>query len=398
MSEDALSIGGRLFSQFTETARQHVELKDSDLGNRNLVDVYLDARPSDRVRGYAQGRVIYNPTAPPTPTLLDSNRPTRAVLDQLWLKFDVQRKLFVTLGQQPIKWGSGRFWNPTDFLQTRARDPLALVDDRTGVQMLKLHVPLESLGWNFLGIVNVTGAESAADLETALRGEFVLSTVELAISAAARRQAPFRLGFDVSAGILGVDFRFEGALRHGVDDTFWRGDVDLHEEHQRLPEDYQRSDEWIAQYVVGAEIQVPYNNQDALTLGVEYFSNGLGYDTPEQYTWLLLNSAFQPLFVGREYAGFYASAVAPGSWNDTTLIMSALTNISDGSWLLRLDTRVVVFTSLTLNAFVTGHMGHRGEFRYGFEVPPQAEPEELTRGLRVRAPTMDVGIAMLLNI
>ena len=87
------------------------------------------------------------------PPLRRPRGPTRAsLLDQAWLRFDIEHTVFVTAGKQHVKWGTARFWNPTDFLPPQRRDPLAVFDARTGASMLKLHVPWEAKGWNFYGI------------------------------------------------------------------------------------------------------------------------------------------------------------------------------------------------------------------------------------------------------
>jgi hypothetical protein len=395
LADDTLSIGGRLFAQFVNTTRKKRQPDDHGLSNNNIVDVFLDARPNDTVRGYLAGRLFYNPIT--DTTALGDSPAIRAALDQLWVKFDLARTVFFTVGQQPIKWGTGRFWNATDFIRSKPRDPLAIVDDRVGLPLLKASVPIESLGWNFIGVANVTNATSPTDVEGALRTEFVYSTAELGLSTAMRRNEPFRVGADLSAGILGIDFRLEGSARHGVKRTFWSGDLDLDSTTLRIPKDYQRIDDWLYQYVVGAEISVPYGSTDVVVVGGEYFYNQLGYENAALYTWLTLVGSLEPLYAGRQYAGAYIMAPAPGTWNDTTVTLSALGNLSDGSWLARLDWRVLAFASLTFQAFATLHLGRCGEFNYGFSIPPQPGSDKLARGLTVEQPVADLGLALLLN-
>ena len=86
----------------------------------------------------------------------DHDQPGR-VLDQLWINFDVAHRAFVTVGRQHVKWGVGKFWNPTDYLHPVRRDPLATFDARTGTTMLKLHVPWEKRGWNFYAVSPARG-------------------------------------------------------------------------------------------------------------------------------------------------------------------------------------------------------------------------------------------------
>ena len=59
----------------------------------------------------------------PEPSTASRSRSTSAVVDQLWVRFDVERAAFVTAGRQHVKWGVGHFWNPTDYLHRRPPRP-----------------------------------------------------------------------------------------------------------------------------------------------------------------------------------------------------------------------------------------------------------------------------------
>src|SRR5690554_1354701 len=169
----SLDIGGSLFSQLYFTVLDSGDPAEFPLTQPNLFDVYLDARPSNRLRVYADSRLTYIPTtsagtgvggtgtdAPSTNPFGAGAEALRAELDQLWIKFDLARTVYVTAGRQHLRWGVGRFWYPNDFLFEQRRDPLALVDARTGVDLLKFHLPVESMGWNFYAVANLDGAHS----------------------------------------------------------------------------------------------------------------------------------------------------------------------------------------------------------------------------------------------
>src|SRR5690606_19660923 len=130
--------------------------------------LYLDARPNDDLRFFARARVTHRFAAPAAATPLarlgGTPPETEGALDQLWLKFDVDDVLFVTAGRQPIKWGAGRFWNPTDVLNRARRDPIAVFDERLGVSLVKIHLPLEASGWNFYAIGDFEDASTVGDL------------------------------------------------------------------------------------------------------------------------------------------------------------------------------------------------------------------------------------------
>lgn len=412
LAAERLDIGGLLYLRMHYGARTQGNPESFPVGSPNLLDLYLDARPNDRLRAFVRGRATHTFLREEEfggDPLQFQQTGTNVALDQLWIKFDVDHRLYVTAGRQPIRWGAGRFWNPTDFLNTQRRDPLAVFDERLGVSLLKLHLPLEASGWNLYAIANVEDAGTADQIGGALRVEKLIGLTEFSLSLAARKDEPLQLGADVTFPIGLVDFRFEGAFLRNVRRPFYRGPVSLDPENPIPPTAFSREDEWIPQLVAGAEIGIPYGDDDAIYLGAEYFYNGMGYDEPTLYPWLLFTGDFTPLYLGRHYAGLYASATGPGSWNDTTLIASLLGNLSDGSFLSRFDWRVRLLTYLDFNAYVAVHFGNEGEFHFGLNLPAMEVPEELlpqlppglgevlAQGLSVPPQFLDLGVGISLR-
>ena len=78
--------------------------------------------------------------------------------------------------------------------------------------LLKLHAPVEALGWNFYALVNFDDIGALTDVGAAARAEIVFSVVELAFSGAYQRNKPFKVGVDVSADFLGFDVRAETSI------------------------------------------------------------------------------------------------------------------------------------------------------------------------------------------
>lgn len=397
--DDKLDIGGLAYLRSTYAYARKTVAGDNALRTPSLVDLYADARPSERVRFFTKGRLRYDFSAPADATAsVDSFGNTTqaqdAALDQLWLKFDVYRRIYVTAGKQPLKWGSGRFWNPTDFLNPALRDPLAAFDERLGVNLIKLHVPVESLGMNWYALADLEDAGTPREVGGALRGEVVVGTAEFALSASARRDRPTFVGFDVSTALGDFDLHVETAARYGDKTPFYRGKLDPTTVPPTLPTAYGRDKQWIAQSVAGIEYAFNYSDQDSANVGAEYFYNDAGYDDASLYPWLLYSGAYRPLYAGKHYAAVYALLAAPGSWNDTTFIVSTLGNLSDRSYLGRFDYRVNLLTYLSLDTYVNYHFGRNGEFNYGLRIPPVAFIPQLANGLRTPQPLVDVGAGL----
>jgi hypothetical protein len=263
----------------------------------------------------------------------------------------------------------------------------------------------------------------------AARAEVVLGGAELAASLAAQRGHAPRFGFDGSFALWELDVTAELALTKGRDAPAWRA---TGADPATLAgwERYEVT-EVTPQAVLGVAWSWRYSDQDALTLGGEYFYNAAGYDDPHVYPVLLASPylpldvtapgcpgdpanpgsytpecpvdprpAFTPFYLGRHYAGIFLALPAPGRWNDTTFTVSALANLSDGSGLVRLDHAVLLNTYLTLETFVAGHLGEEGgEFRLGVSVPGQGLGGGYqTQALTLATPILDLGVALRLKL
>lgn len=413
-ADERLTIGGKLFLRANASITEDTDLKDQAISTPNLLDLFADVRPNDRVRGFASGRFNYNFAIQDGDVDRFGNTLTAATvkLDQVWVKFDVARIAYVTTGRQRIKWGSGRFWNPTDFLNQQTLDALnaSVFDERTGVALLKVHVPIESIGANLYGIGNFEGADSFESIGGALRTEWLLGPAEIALSAAAREGAPLRLGADATAAVGPFDLRVEAAVKHGDETPYFKGEYDL--ASLTIPKRTDRSDEWIPQVVAGAEIAIKYSDRDSVYIGAEYFYNGAGYKDASLYPWLLGASSyyeaigedalatstqklFTPFYLGQHYVGAYAMFPSPGRWDEGSITASTLANISDQSYVSRLDVSVKALTFLTLSAYTQVHYGETGEFRFSYEIEPI--PGILDDGFSIPAPVVGVGVGAMIN-
>lgn len=420
--DDRVQIGGQVFLRLHWTTSPFIygitpegEVgEDQNLSSPNLFDTYVDARLTDRLRAYARGRFRYDPTVRADSRAFGQPVVSSSLaLDQLWLKFDLFRFAYFTVGQQPIRWGASRFWNPTDFMNQQRLNPLAVFDERLGVNLVKVHIPVESLGWNFYVIGNLEGAADIEDVGVAVRGEFLFEQTEVSVSAAYRHDDPVRLGIDLSSALWWFDVRLELAALYDVREPFWAGRFvfDPAAFAFEEPRARDRSDQWILQGVAGAEIAIPYNDEnDSVILGAEYFYNDAGYHTSNLYPWLLLQGQFNPLYVGRHYVAAYAVAMGPGTLDDTTFLLSWLGNVSDGSYTVRFDYRVTFLTYLSFNAYVTGSFGNpNGSFRFGQDpvdfgdIPDELLEQfgltpELARALERGQPPAEVEVGIGLRV
>jgi len=426
--EDPLKIGGQIYLRAFARSTEGMKAADIPFSMPTLVDGYFDARPNDRVRGYVLARMSFDPTLPtvapssstsgsgtgmgvaapssfavPLLSGVQATRGPNVLLDQLWLRFDIEHTVFLTVGRQHVKWGTARIWSPTDFLHPQARNPLAAFDARAGFTMVKAHIPWEERGWNFYGFALLEGAPqvdqtgrpaSGKDVTSTLgqigaagRAEVVLGAAEIGLDAVVYRGKKPKFGADLSFGLGDFDLYVDAGLRYGSEIAR----RSYNEELVNLPTDASLSstdklNAWVDQkypveYRSGVRPQITlggtysrkYNDNDVFTVTGEYFYNSFGYDDPRVYPGLFLSNSFPFFYLGRHYAALSAIAAAPYSWNYTTFTFTTLGNLSDQSFISRLDYSVVMLTHLRFEAFGAVNYGRReGEFRLGspaIEVP-----------------------------
>ncbi len=398
VKSDALKVGGtlNLFAQgYWQEGRP---FEQGTFGAPFLLDAYIDGRPTDRLRAFVLGRLQYDPTRPAgdaststsaaaqstgSASLIGLTPSTKSnpsvALDQLWLRFDIARAVYFTVGRQKVRWGVSRIWYPTDFLNAQPRDAFNPFDVRLGVNMVKVHVPVESLGWNFYGYglldaINVTSSGVTLDrLGGALRAEFVLGPAELGVGGVWQQGRRPRYGLDVSTALGPVDVYAEAALRDARDFVLFHSPSDLTADNLLMRigsiEAYRPSGVMV-QVSGGLSWQFNYTDKNSAILGVEYFYNPAGVSDAVGYqvkTFMpaLLGLSLDPIQNAPLYGGRHnlaATLTAPGipGYDWISLSLSSVVIINDPSGLTRLDLTFRVLSYLNVQLFAAAFYGQSG--------------------------------------
>ncbi len=371
---DPLKIGAQVYLRGEAgLLRQNGRNTVGEYAAPALIDAYFDGRPNDRVRAMVVGRLNYNAAASVGGFGQPGSNPSVA-LDQLWLRFDILRTLFVSVGKQHVKWGASRFWSPTDFLTPQHRDVLALFDERLGVDMLKLHLPWQSMGWNFYAIgtlSNLVPNGMPVQVGAAGRAEVVLGTSELSFTAVVGDNRRPRFGADLSSELGPVDVHGEVAVLRDVNQPLWReratpipslGYAGVYETYTQ--------ERFLPQISAGVDLPIRLTEERNLILSAEGLYNGFGYPTAEIIPWLIATNTYEPLYAGRWYAALSLTYEGAGTFDNFRVSLTNVANLSDLSFLSRLDVVLRAFGELQVELFAEvpyGPLG--GEFRLSKLVP-----------------------------
>ena len=231
---------------------------------------------------------------------------------------------------------------------------------------MKIHIPIEKQGFNYYALLQFDDVQRNDDIGGALRGEFAIAgKAELALTLNTGRSRPVSGGIDLSGAVGPVDMYVEIAGRKGESRDFFEGT--LAPDTGTLPTAKSRKEDLLTEAVTGIQYSLKYSADDSLTVGGEFFENGLGYRDRELEMYSLVLRQSKPLYAGRQYAGAYVRVPSPGSWNDTSFFLYGLQNLSDKTSLTRVTTTWKIYKDATIEAFVSHCFGDFGELC--FRVP-----------------------------
>ena len=395
MKDNPMDIGGVLYQQAVSTFQRGLTEGEQPLSVPTQFDVYLDSRPNDRVRGYVLGRLLYDSSkdaygkataggtattlttfsaSPVTTTPLPNN--PQVVLDAAWLKFDIERTAFLSVGKQHVKWGTGKIWNPSDALNPQRRDPLQPYDLRLGANMATLQLPWEAQNANLYAIALLDNPQPASTLQQvggALRIEGLIGPMEVGLDAVGRGHENPRFGADLSTPLGPFDFYAEGALLTGDFVNYQYFGIP-----NRTTPTPTLSEVYMTNALPGHAIQVvgglnytwSWRDSRTATVGVEYMYNELGIDDGGMLPVLAYLGQFSPLYMSKHYAAWYLSAEGPDAGKKTSYNLTTIASLVDKSAVTRLDFQWLLLDYLTFGAHGSVNYGGRGgEFNFMIHTP-----------------------------
>lgn len=356
--QDRLKIGGTLWSEVDYYHFGSPSTVSSFFLAPSNLFLYMDGRLKNDVRGYAKLRTIYEPTATGSinPFTGVATRETTLDLQELKVMFSAGKKVFFTAGKQKIKWGSGKFWNPTDFLNNDLRNFLYAVDLRSGLPQLKTHVPVGSA--NLYLVQGFENANAIHKVRNSLRAEVPIGTAEIAVSASQRTGTEPIFGLDVSSALWEFDVYAEMAYSAGNAKTFYSSAGTTTDP---------RRPQW--DWSLGLQWELPYADNDTFAVNLEYFRNGLGYTNTSDYPYVIAGGGYEAFRLSQQYGLLMLYLPNPGSWNRVTFSLFNIVNLTDFSATSRIAVLFQLLDELSLDVAVGAHYGNgNGEFMYGGQV------------------------------
>jgi hypothetical protein len=267
---DRLKMGGYLQAEWMAYQLEKSKVQDYITSPMTL-ELYLDAQMKNDVRAFFKGRLLHDSAVDesvPSPLTGGAQKQNTSYLDEMKISFNTRRKIFWTVGRQKIKWGASKFWNPTDFINMTKRDFLRQEDLRSGISMVKAHIPWRASNFYLIGVNEAANESSQNGL--AGRFEIPINTSEWTMSAYSRKGQKTRLGSDISFALSDFDIYLEGAQTDVATDKSASG---------------------------GLSYEFKYNDDDTATLGLEGFWQENGASDKAEYAARLAAGQFVPFYM-----------------------------------------------------------------------------------------------------
>jgi hypothetical protein len=373
--EKRLDIGGRFYYTNSLLVPEKSQLSDGRISTHGIVDLYFDARFDDNLRFYFQQK-LSNAVASEQGVipLVLSELGEKNDIDQLWIKFSFDQRYYFTVGKQPTKLGAGFVWQPTDFLNVDRYNPLDLSDQRLGVNLVKLQIPLPDNNLNIYAIAQLDDTQTLDEIGALLRIEYLSKSGEYALSVKSSKDSQLRLGFDASVGFKYFDWLLSTAAIHNDPSPFVIEALgpaqfllaDLLDASQTID----RSEEWFQQTSTGFLYTRTIFDNKTLIINGEYFYNEAGYTNRDVMTSIIINSVipgsatrFNPLYFGKEYAAVGLSINGLGADQDQSISVISISNLDDQTGVTQVVYRTQLFRDLALSTSMGWFLGDEGVFR-----------------------------------
>jgi hypothetical protein len=329
----------------------------------------LDARLKDGVKAFANMEAGYNARV----------RETTSTLREVFLDFNIDRRVYFRTGKQVLQWGRCSLWNPTDLVNIEKKTFVRRIGYRDGAYGLKMHIPFGA-SRNIYGFLDTGNALNDNEVGAALKYEFLTGRTEMAFSGWARRNRRPVLGYDLSSRLGDVDIAGEVGVSRRDNTRFIRdigGTLDI----------YRKNAGWTTQAAVNFSKGFRLGDfNDRLTAAAEFFYNQNGYTrnpfgdasvynfsapiaagtqaSGTKKEFLLGNGLYVPNYLSRYYGAVF-TRVSRFIITDMTLNMNYVRNLNDQSGVLSAGVNYADLNDFSVGFLANAYLG-RGDREYTF--------------------------------
>lgn len=393
IEKQSLSFTGSLNSRNSYSMSRDWIFREPEGYDQNLFssyfqgNFYLDARLRSDVKGFISLSANYYPAGlietkevnatvagqPVTGYVTDETY-TKLSAKEMFVDFNLKRRLYLRIGKQTLKWGTGYMWNPSDLVNVEKKDLFDAAQVMEGVYGAKISIPFGTI-INFNTFVNMNDSGKVDEFSLSPKIEFLIGNTEMSVSAFLKKEHETVYGFDFTTRLFSFDIRGEASASNG--DIYDRLDYS----DPLNPGIYRRNDEWIfsASFGFGRSFDFLDVN-DRIMVNAEFYYNGRGYKDdilamrektitvnadeliPYPYTtsmaeYFLANNLYTANNYGMYYAGLSLMFSRLGTKDLSTTLMY-MQNLVDRSMIVMNSYSYAFEYNVTLSLTLSGFIGN----------------------------------------
>lgn len=199
------SVGQALMTRdfFKDPSRHEITPSAYILGN-----LLLDVRLPREIKAFANLEATYT---------ADSSE-FDAMLQELFVDVNINRKIYFRTGKQVLQWGQCYFWNPTDLINVEKKKFEPDIGYREGAYGVKIHVPFGTK-YNLYGFIDMRNMTSTDSVAGAFKGEVLFGTTEIAAALWGKKNRKPLFGLNFSTMLLDFTINGEMSLESGENYT-----------------------------------------------------------------------------------------------------------------------------------------------------------------------------------
>ena len=186
----------------------YLNKKDNQLLVTTDGDLFLDVRLKKGIKAFMDVNVIN--LANPEVVSSENTLSTLVDIKELFVDFNIDKKVYFRAGKQFLKWGTTYFWNPVDFVNIDQKQFLALDAIRSGIYGFRAHIP-QGIN-NLYFFINSQDTQHLSQLALVTKYEFTVNNTEIGLSMYNKKDEVSLFGLDYSTNLFGLNWKNEIAL------------------------------------------------------------------------------------------------------------------------------------------------------------------------------------------
>ncbi|MDH5721073.1 MAG: hypothetical protein OEZ13_10755 [Spirochaetia bacterium] len=386
LEEESLTFGGFINSRNSYMMNRSYVLGDTDSVNKNTLrtfiqsDYYLDARLRSYYKAFVNFSINVYPQGIEKRHTFNNNSEAFALLtgssslevyetvysdyeiNEAFVDANIQKSVYLRIGKQNLKWGTGYFWNPVDLINIDKKSFTDEFQIRRGAYGLKVHIPFGTR-FNIYNFTGINEAKSLDKLSNALKVDFLLGSTEMALSVLGIKNKPPVYGYELSSRIFTVDIYGETSLVYK--ETNKKIKIINY-----MPVVEEIENKWALKTVIGFGRSFElFDLADRLSLNFEFFYNQNGYREnifqalkPEDFL-MIEPDLIAPNYHGMYYMAFF-STIRQFFHQDLNFSMNYMMNISDKTSILSTHLSYLPVYNFSLGLILQGFLGNKGEYTF----------------------------------